>query len=63
MLAKCELKGKIKMIKVSIIIPVYNVEKYIEKCIKSLITQTLKEIEFIFVNDGTPDNSAEIIKK
>lgn len=51
------------MIKVSIIIPVYNVEIYIEKCINSLINQTLKEIEFIFVNDGTKDNSVSIIKK
>lgn len=51
------------MIKLSIIIPVYNVEKYIEKCITSLINQTIKEIEFIFVNDGTPDNSINIIKK
>lgn len=51
------------MIKVSVIIPVYNVEKYIEKCIKSLINQTIKELEFIFVNDGTPDNSVQIIKK
>ena len=51
------------MIKLSIIIPVYNVEKYIEKCINSLINQTLKELEFIFVNDGTPDNSVDIIKK
>ena len=51
------------MIKVSVIIPVYNVEIYIEKCINSLINQTLKEIEFIFVNDGSPDNSVSIIKK
>ena len=51
------------MIKLSIIIPVYNVEQYLEKCINSLINQTLKELEFIFVNDGTPDNSVDIIKK
>ena len=51
------------MIKLSIIVPVYNVEQYIEKCIESLINQTLKEIEIIFVNDGTPDNSVNIIKK
>jgi len=51
------------MIKISVIIPVYNVEIYIEKCINSLINQTLKEIEFIFVNDGTPDNSVDIIKE
>jgi len=51
------------MIKVSIIVPVYNVEKYLERCLKSLITQTLKEIEIIVVNDGTKDNSQNIIDK
>lgn len=49
--------------KVSIIIPVYNVEKYIEKCLNSLVNQTLKEIEIIVVNDGSPDNSQKIIDK
>lgn len=50
-------------IKVSIIIPVYNNEKYIEMCIKSLLNQSLKEIEFIFVNDGSDDGCENIIKK
>lgn len=50
-------------VKVSVIIPVYNCEKYIEECIESLINQTLKECEFIFVNDGSKDKSEEIIKK
>ena len=49
--------------KVSVIVPVYNVEKYIDKCINSLVNQTLKDIEIIIVNDGSPDNSEEIIKK
>ena len=49
------------MIKVSIIVPVYNVEKYISKCLDSLVNQTLKEIEIIIVNDGSPDKSEEII--
>ena len=49
--------------KVSIIVPVYNVEKYLEKCLDSLVNQTLKEIEIIVVNDGTKDNSQEIIDK
>ena len=49
--------------KVSIIIPVYNVEKYISKCLDSLVNQTLKEIEIIVVNDGSPDNSQKIIDK
>lgn len=48
---------------ISIIIPVYNVEQYIEKCIKSLISQSYENIEIIFINDGTPDNSRKIISK
>lgn len=51
------------MKKVSVIVPVYNVEKYIEKCLNSLVNQTLKEIEIIMVNDGSPDNSQNIIDK
>ena len=49
--------------KISVILPVYNVEKYIEKCIQSLLDQTLKDVEFIFVDDCSPDNSVEIIKR
>ena len=49
------------MPKVSIIIPVYNVEKYIKKCLESLAEQTLQDFEIIIVNDGTKDNSEEII--
>ena len=52
-----------KNIKVSVIVPVYKVENYIERCIKSLVNQTLKEIEIIMVNDGSPDNSQLIIDK
>ncbi len=51
------------MTKVSIIIPVYNVEKYLEKCLISLINQTLKEIEIICVNDGSTDNSRAILEQ
>lgn len=51
------------MIKVSVIIPVYNVEKYLKKCLDSLVNQTLKEVEIIVVNDGSPDNSQKIIDK
>ena len=51
------------MVKVSVIVPVYNVEKYLEKCLDSLVNQTLKEIEIIVVNDGSPDNSQKIIDK
>lgn len=46
---------------VSIIIPVYNTEKYLTKCLDSIINQTLKEIEIIIVNDGSSDNSQKII--
>lgn len=49
------------MPKVSIVILVYNIEKYIEKCARSLFLQTLDDIEYIFVNDCTPDNSMEVI--
>lgn len=42
--------------KISIIVPVYNVEKYLDRCIKSLLNQTLKDIEIILVDDGSPDN-------
>ena len=51
------------MIKVSVIVPVYNVEKYLKKCLDTLARQTLKEIEIIIVNDGSPDNSQKIIDK
>ena len=51
------------MPEVSVIVPVYNVEKYLEKCLNSLVNQTLENIEIIIVNDGTKDNSEEIIKK
>jgi glycosyltransferase involved in cell wall biosynthesis len=48
-------------IKISVIVPVYNVEQYLERCLSSLVDQTLEEIEIIVVNDGTPDNSQSII--
>lgn len=50
------------MPKVSVIVPVYGVEKYIERCARSLFEQTLDDIEFIFVDDCTPDKSIEILK-
>ncbi|MDM5190861.1 glycosyltransferase [Bacillus sp. DX4.1] len=49
--------------KVSVVIPVYNAGKYITQCIESLLNQTLQECEFIFINDGSIDNSKEIIEK
>lgn len=51
------------MADISIIVPVYNAEKYLEKCLDSLKKQTKKEIEWIIINDGSTDHSEEIIKK
>lgn len=51
------------MIKVSVIVPTYNVENYIDRCIESLLHQTLDEIEFIIVNDGSTDSTKEKINK
>ena len=48
--------------KVSIIVPIYNSEKYMSKCIESILNQTLSEIEIILVNDGSTDNSGKIIE-
>lgn len=51
------------MIKVSIIVPVYNTKSYLDKCLNSIINQTLKEIEIIVINDGSTDNSQAIINQ
>ena len=51
---------------VSIVIPVYNVEKYIGKCLESCIMQnnvSFKDYEIIVINDGTPDDSMKIVRK
>lgn len=48
------------MIDVSIVVPVYNVEKYLDRCLKSLVNQTLKNIEIIIVDDGSIDNSSSL---
>lgn len=50
-------------IKISVIVPVYNVEKYISECIESLINQTFKDIEIILINDGSTDRTGEICRK
>ena len=52
-----------KQIKVSVIVPIYNVELYLEKCLDSLVNQTLEEIQIILVNDGSPDHSQDIVEK
>ena len=51
------------MPKVSVIIPVYNVEKFLGRCLDSVINQTFKDFEIVCVNDGSPDNSAEILEQ
>lgn len=51
-----------KSFKVSIILPVYNVEKYLSACLDSLLAQTLKEIEIVAVNDGSTDGSLQILQ-
>ena len=52
-----------KNIKVSILVPFYKVEKYVGRCIESLFTQTYTNIEYVFVNDCTPDKSMEVINE
>ncbi|MGL6099833.1 MAG: glycosyltransferase family 2 protein [Fusobacteriaceae bacterium] len=51
------------MVKISIVVPVYNTEKYLNRCLDSILNQSLKEIEVIIVNDGSPDNSTKIIEE
>ena len=48
--------------KISVIIPIYNVSRFIERCAESLMKQTLDEVEYIFVNDATPDNSMMLLR-
>ncbi|MDR2794491.1 MAG: glycosyltransferase, partial [Holosporaceae bacterium] len=50
-------------IKVSIIVPIYNVEEFLEKCLDTIVNQTLREIEIICVNDGSLDGSSEILSR
>ena len=49
--------------KVSVIIPCYKVEKYLPKCIASLVGQTLDSYELIFINDGSPDHCIDILQE
>ena len=51
------------MVKVSVIVPVYNSSKHLRKCLDSLNKQTLEDIEFIIINDCSSDNSLDIIRK
>ena len=51
------------MPKVSVIIPVYNVEAYLRECLDSVINQTLRDMEIVCIDDGSTDGSAEILKE
>ena len=48
---------------ISVIVPVYNTEKYLKRCLESLVNQTYKELEIILVNDASTDDSGEIIEE
>lgn len=50
-------------IKISVIVPIYNVGKFIERCVRSLMEQTMDNVEYIFVDDASPDNSIQILQK
>ena len=63
MIDKMKSERNFDSIKVSVIVPVYNVEAYLERCLDSLVKQTLEEMEIIVVNDGTKDNSQAIIDR
>lgn len=56
-------KDNVKKSKVSIVVPIYNVEKYLPKCLDSLVKQTFTDIEIWAISDGSPDNSISIVKK
>lgn len=58
-----DLFMRVGMCKVSVIIPVYNIEKFLPECIESLIKQNLESSEFIFINDGSTDSSGKILEQ
>ena len=51
------------MSKISVIIPCYNVEKYLDKCMQSILSQTLSDIELICINDGSTDDSLKLLNQ
>ena len=50
------------LMKVSVLVPVYGVEKYIRRCVESLFNQTYADLEFVFVDDCSPDRSIDILR-
>ena len=57
------LKENMMKERISVIVPVYNVEQYLEKCVNSIINQTYKNLEIILVDDGATDSSGELCDK
>ena len=55
--------GVINMVKISVIIPIYNCEQYIEQCVRSVLRQTLKDLEVICVDDGSTDQSVQVLRE
>ena len=51
------------MVSISVVLPVYNVEDYLEECLDSIVNQTFTDLEIICVNDGSTDNSLDILKE
>ena len=49
--------------KVSVVVPIYKVESFIARCVHSLLEQTLTDVEYIFVDDASPDNSIVVLRK
>ena len=49
--------------KVSILVPIYNVEKYLPKCLESVFAQTYKNVDYVFVDDCSSDNSLNVLKQ
>ena len=62
-MAKIESQSKTNRPKVSVVVPIYNVERYLEECVDSILNQTLKEIEIILVDDGSPDKCGDIVDR
>lgn len=62
-MVEMDKKDWVSSVKVSVIVAVYNAEKYLKQCMDSIVGQTLKDIEIICVNDGSTDNSYEILKE
>ena len=54
------MKGDVIMDKITVIVPIYNQENYLDECIKSILNQTYSNLEIILVDDGSPDNCGKL---